>query len=131
MKKVLNFAAVFLFLSSAAFAATVEDWSNIKPGENIGTFADQSGTTLTASISAKAGEKLLKMSGNIVQRGGVWALTKTETDLSQSATIEFQAKSDARALLQVGITDSQSIQYNSPVWINTSWKKHTIPLSSF
>jgi endoglucanase len=133
MKKfgLIVLSLVFFSMFSSLSAAVLEDWSGIKPGQNIGTFADQSGTALTTSIGAKAGEKLLKISGNIVQWGGVWALTKTETDLSQSAAIEFQAKSDTPALLQVGITDSQSIQYNSPVWINTSWKKYTIPLSTF
>lgn len=52
MKKVLILTAVFLLISPAAFAALIEDWSNVNPGKDAGTFADTLGSKIDFAVEA-------------------------------------------------------------------------------
>ncbi len=133
MKRMIGFVVVFLFLSPAVFAAVIEDWSNVIPGTNAGTFADNLGSKVEFSTEAGPdGTKAVKLTSTLVKGGwcGVWR--SISADLSQNKFLKFKVKTSAPGQVQVALQDTYNVQYTASCPVSSkNWTEVTIPLSSF
>ncbi len=133
MKGLLSLAAVLLFLSSAAFAAVIEDWSRVNHGQDIGTFADTTGSKI--SFTAEAGpdnNKAIKLTSKISESGwcGIWRAVAL--DLSKFGSLKFKVKSNTAGEVQIALKDSYNVQYVAVFQISSGdWTEVTVPFSSF
>ena len=133
MKRILGFTAIFLLLSPMAFAAVVEDWSNVNQGKDAGTYADTLGSKIEFVVEdGSDGAKVVKLTSTLVQGGwcGVWRAIAA--DLSQSTSLKFKVKASAPGQVEVDLQDAYNVQYiaNVPV-TSKDWTEVTILLSSF
>ena len=134
MKRILSLLAVlFLSPASLAFAAVVEDWTDIVVGQNTGTYQDSNGTKVdfVADAGPKGSEKALKITANIAANGYGGVYHTTTLDLSKAGSFKFMAKSSVAGQVQMVITDAFKVQYISKFPITTAWTEVDIPLSAF
>ncbi len=133
MKKILSLLLAALLLpASAAFAAVIEDWSNIASG-NTGSFQDSNGSKIDfAQDAGPDGGKALKLTTNLVQGGYVGIWHNITADLSKSGTLQFKAKSTVPGDVQIALKDAFNVQYVSKATISSKdWAVVQVPLSSF
>ena len=133
MKKILSWLlAAMLLPASAAFAAVIEDWSNVA-SSNTGAYQDTNGSKVEfAQEAGPDGGKALKITATLVQGGycGVWHTIAA--DLSKSGSLKFKAKTTAPGDLQLAIVDAFGVQYVAKVSVSSKdWAVVEVPLSSF
>lgn len=132
MKKFLVLALGLWLVASGAFAAVLQDWSVVKPKDNMGTYMDTKGTKLSLSqVSGPAeGEKALRLSGNIVEWAGAWVLAKG--DLSKTGSLKLQAKAASPCILRVCLMDGQKTQVTADIRVTSEgWSSFSLPISAF
>src|SRR5208283_2833488 len=133
MEGLLSFAVVLLLLSSSAFAAVIEDWNNVNPGMDSGTYADTMGSKVSFTVEAGPnGSKAIKLTSAMVQNGwcGIWRAVAA--DLSKFGSLKFKVKSNAAGEMQIALKDSYNVQYVAMFQVlSGDWTEVTIPFSSF
>jgi hypothetical protein len=133
MKGLLSFAVVLLLLSSTAFAAIIEDWSNVNPSRNIGTFADTMGSKISFTIeNGPNGNKTIKLTSTMIVNGwcGIWRAVAA--DLSKNNSLKFKTRSNAAGEAQIALKDSYNVQYVAIFQVSSGdWTEVTVPFSSF
>ena len=133
MKRILSFVPVLLLLSTATFAAVIEDWGYVLPEKSIGAYTDTTGSGINYTIeTGPDGAKAVKLTSKIVQGGwcGIWR--NLYVDLSGNKSLQFKVKSNAAGQLEIGLTDGYDVQYTSRFFISAKdWTDVTVPLSSF
>jgi hypothetical protein len=125
-------AAGVWFVAAGAFAAVFQDWSDLKPKSNAGTYSDTKGSKLSIAQASgpEAGEKAIALTGNIVEWAGVWALAKG--DLSKTGSLNFKAKTASPCVLRLCLTDDRKVQVCAEVRVvSEGWSEFSLPLSSF
>lgn len=134
MKKILCLlSAVILLQATAAFAAVIEDWSNVQPGTNTGSFQDSNGSKIDfATDAGPNGGKALKLTTSLVAGGycGIWH--NIAADLSTSGSLKFKGKATVPGDVQLALTDKYGVQYVAKFSIpSKDWTDVEVPLSSF
>ncbi len=133
MKRFLSFAVVLLLLSSSAFAAVIEDWSRVNPGQDIGTFADTLGSKISFDIeNGPGGNKAIRLTSKIAASGwcGIWR--SIAADLSKSGSLKFKARSSADGEVEIALKDAYNMQYVAMFQVSSKdWTEVTVPFSSF
>ena len=132
MKRILSWVAVLLLVAPSVFAAMVEDWTGIAPG-NTGTYQDSNGSKaeFVADAGPKGGQKALKITATKATGGYVGVYHTISADLSKSGSIKFMAKSSVAGDVQLATTDGFKVQYIAKFPVTTAWTEVNIPLSSF
>src|SRR5579872_6845636 len=113
MKRILSLAVLcVVFQASLVFAAVVEDWTGIAPG-NTGSYQDSNGSKadFVADAGPKGGQKALKITANKVANGYVGVYHTVTLDLSKSGSFKFMAKSTVAGDIQMAIVDAFNVQY--------------------
>jgi len=130
-------AVHFLMIAVAAsfsWAGTLEDWSNLRPGENIGTYADGNGSKIEfgPGKGPAEGQKSLSITSNLVSGGfcGVWH--PLSGDLSKAQALRFQVKGSAKGTVQLALEDAHHVQYIVKFEAQPGeWKEVTLSFTSF
>jgi len=134
MKTTLITVALALGLAgSLAAGPLLRDWKGLKPGEDVGTWADKAGSQVSVSESAgpEAGQAALAMDATVVEWCGVWA-APSSAGMGSAAGVRFQARSDAPAVLSVLLTDKAKVQVEHRVRLDGGgWQAFELPLASF
>jgi len=133
MKRIFSLMAVLLLSqASLAFAAVVEDWTGIAPG-NTGTYQDSTGSKIdfVADAGPKGGQKALKLTANKAANGYCGVYHTTTLDLSKSGSFKFMAKSTVAGDIQMAIVDAFNVQYVAKFPVTTAWAEVEVPFASF
>ncbi|HUO57644.1 MAG TPA: endo-1,4-beta-xylanase [bacterium] len=133
MKKILSLMAVLMLLAPAAFAGTVEDWTSVQSGTDIGTYNDSNGSKIEFAVEAgpKSGQKAIKLTSNLVEGGycGIWH--HISADISKAGALKFMAKSSAPGEIQVALEDTYHVQYIANTKVGKDWAEISVPISDF
>jgi hypothetical protein len=131
MNKFLIFMAGLWLVASGSLAAVLQDFSEVKPKKNMGTYSDEKGTKVSLSqVAGPGGTKALFFSGNVVEWAGAWV--SAPGDLTKAGSVRFQAKAASPCVLRVGLMDDRKVQVMSDVRVvSEEWTEFSLPLSSF
>jgi hypothetical protein len=126
---------VLALAATSAYAGSVEDWSAVAPGKDVGGFADSNGSKCDViQADGPNGQKSIQITATLVQGGyaGIWHNLAARVDLSKSANLKFSAKSTMPGELQLDIQDAHNVSYTVNFTIaSSSWSEISIPISSF
>jgi hypothetical protein len=135
MKKILCLLAVLLSFAPAVFAGVVEDWTNVHPNTNTGTYADSSGSKIAfaAVAGAKDGEKAIQLTSTVAKGDGTYCgiWHNISADLSKAGALKFMAKSTVPGDIQLAVKDAYNVQYIAKVQVGKDWAEVNLPLSYF
>jgi hypothetical protein len=126
---------VLALAATSAYAGSVEDWSAIAPGKDVGGFEDSNGSKCDViQADGPSGQKSVQITATLVQGGyaGIWHNLTAPADLSKSANLKFSAKSTLPGELQLDIQDAHNVSYTVNFTIPSSaWTDISIPIASF
>jgi hypothetical protein len=121
--------------ASTASPSLVEDWSDVKAGQNTGAYQDSAGSKIDFSVvtDTKNKQKALKLVSDLVKGDGnycgIWH--NISADLSKAANLKFMAKSSVPGDIQIALVDAYNVQYITTAQIGGSWAYISVPLSGF
>lgn len=133
MKNAFGRAALLLSLAAMAGAAPLQDWSHFELKKDLGTYADEKGSSVkVAQVDGPAGgQKAVHLSADLAQWGGMWARALTQ-DLSQATALRFKAKAKKGGQLLLSLMDAKQVQVDATVLVlGGDWQEFTVPLSLF
>jgi len=111
---------------------TAEGWTTVD-SSNTGTYADSNGSKISFSVveGPKAGEKALKIEGEMAAGGymGIWH--NIAADLSKAGALRIPVKSSVAQDVQIAIKDKYNVQYVTKFPATTAWSDAIIPVGSF
>ena len=113
-KSLLSIALALV--ATCVYAGSVEDWSAIAPGKDIGGFADSNGSKcdVIQADGPQGRQKSAQITATLVQGGyaGIhWHNLAVPADLSKSANLKFMAKASMPGELQLDIQDAHNVSY--------------------
>ncbi len=130
--KTLLAALLACLITPQLGAAMLRGWTTLRPGVDVGAFADAGGTTVTfaAVPGPAAGGRALRLDAKLVQWGGVW--TTVRGTIPAGGALAFSARSRRPLTLRVDLNDSGLRSVVHSVRLHGgSWERFTLPVAAF
>src|SRR5665213_133222 len=120
------------FCAGGLSAASLQDWTDLKSGGNIGSWADSAGSKVDFSVTKgpSGRSKALRLDSNLIQWGGVW--TSVHGGLDAQGGLRFMAKAEQALRLSVILTDSEKMSVTHTIRLRAgTWQEFELPAQSF